>query len=285
MSKFIGSMLNSFNSRLNFHHDNLIHIEGGLGSQILGAVTFWNLQEKLGLENVRCDLSYFSEYAQSNGLWQYELWRFNLPISEFEKYESRSKRNLLKAKRDFLTHDELTEDYWEMSRSRHLSKFDFDRSAVFAYFKEMTKLEHDELYTAIHIRRGDYLQVASKIVNVDEYLQIINSLANLLSEKVLIISDSEVSDEEKSKLHKALENRELIYLDAPGLDPFNIHCLLREATLLITANSTYSFSAGLLGRTGQTVFSPMQFHSGESSEKYNRSFRAAGTFFVWPKRN
>ena len=285
MSKFIGAMLSSFTKYTNSHHADLIHIEGGLGSQILGAVNFWNLQDKLGEENARCDLSYFSEEAQSNGLWPYELWKFNLPISEFKKFESSSKRDLLKAKRDFLTNDELTEDYWEMSRSRHLGRFDFDRKKIFAYFTEITEIKPDVPFTAIHIRRGDYLQVASKIVNVDEYLQIINSLANLLSEKVLIISDSEVSDEEKSKLHKALENRELIYLDAPELDPFNIHCLLREATLLITANSTYSFSAGLLGRTGQTVFSPMQFHSGESSEKYNRSFRAAGTFFVWPKRN
>ncbi len=285
MSEFIGAMLNSFNKRFNLYHDDLIHIEGGLGSQILGAITFWNLQDKLGKENVKCDLSYFSLEAQSNGLWPYELWRFNLPISEFKRFESEGKRNLLKAKRDFLTSDELTQDYWELMRSRYLSRFDFDQSKILAYFTELTKLKPGEPFTAIHIRRGDYLQVASKIVNVDDYLQLVQILTNLMSDKVVVVSDSRVSDEDKFKLQNALPVSELIYLDAPGLDPFNTHCLLRQAKLLITANSTYSFSAGLLGRQGQTVFSPMQFHRGKGSEKYNRTFRAAGSFFVWPKRS
>jgi len=285
MSEFVGAMLRSFHKRFNLHHDDLIHIEGGLGSQILGAITFWNMQEQLGEENARCDLSYFSEEPQSNGLWTYELGKFNLPITEFKTFERLSKRNLLKAKRDFLTGHELTCDFWEISRSRYLSKFDYDRNRIFAYFTEMTELKPDQPFTAIHIRRGDYLQVASKIVTVDDYIKIVRVIKDLVLGKVIVVSDSEVSEEDKSKLQKALDVSELIYLDAPELDPFNIHCLLREAKLLITANSTFSFSAGLLGRQGQTVFSPMQFHSGEGSEKYNRTFRAAGSFFAWPKRS
>jgi hypothetical protein len=285
MSEIVIAAISSFQKRFKIYHDNLIHIEGGLGSQILGAITFWNLQNMLGKEEARCDLSYFSDEAQSKGLWAYELGKFNLPQSEFKKYESRSKRNLLKAKRDFLTYDELAQDYWEKSRLRYLSKFDYDRGKVFAYFQEKIELKPDEPFTAIHIRRGDYLQVASKIVKVDDYLQIVKAIRNLVSGKVIIVSDSEVSHEDKSNLREVLDSAKLFYLDTPELDSFNTHCLLREAELLITANSTYSFSAGLLGRQGQNVFSPLQFHSGEGSEKYNRTFRAAGHFFVWPKRS
>jgi hypothetical protein len=285
MSEFVGRMFSSFHKRFKLHHDNLVHIEGGLGSQILGAITFWNLQDQLGEEKVRCDLTYFSDEAQSNKLWNYELGKFNLPITEFKKFESKGKRNLLKAKRDFLTDDELINDYWQRSRSRYLSKFHYDRSEIFVYFTEMTALKPDDPFTAIHIRRGDYLQVASKIVTIDDYMKILDVVRDLISRKVIVVSDSEINDEVKSKLQKNLNSSELIYLDAPELDPFNTHCLLREAKLLITANSTYSFSAGLLGKQEQKVFSPMQFHSGEGSEKYNRSFRAAGTFFAWPKRS
>jgi Glycosyl transferase family 11 len=285
MSELVSAMLSSFNKRFNLYHNNLIHIEGGLGSQILGAIAFWNLQAKLGEENVRCDLSYFSQEAQSKGLWPYELEKFNVSISEFKKFESTSKWSILKAKRDFLTNDELAHHYWEESRSRFQSKFDYDRNEIFKYFREIIELELDEPFTAIHIRRGDYLQVASKIINVDEYFQLLKVLSNLLFGKVLIISDSVVSDEDRSKLQKVLHSSQVIYLDAPGLDAFRTHCLLREAKLLITANSTYSFSAGLLGRQGQMVFSPMQFHSGQGSEKYNRSFRSAGSFFAWSKRS
>jgi hypothetical protein len=285
MFEFVGAMLNFFHKRFDLYHDNLVHIEGGLGSQILGAIAFWNLQDQIGKEKVRCDLSYFSDEAQTNSLWTYELDKFNLPLSEFKKFENNSKRNLLKAQNDFLADDESNQEYWEISRTRYLSKFDYDRNKVFAYFEEITELKPDEPFSAIHIRRGDYLQVASKIVSIDDYLRILKVIGNLMSGKVIVISDSVVGDEEKSKIQEALDDSELIYLDAPGLDPFNIHCLLREAKLLITANSTYSFSAGLLGRQGQLVFSPMQFHSGEGSEKYNRTFRTAGAFFVWPKRS
>ena len=285
MSELVGAMLGSFHNRFKLLHENLVHIEGGLGSQIIGAIIFWNLQDQLGKEKIRCDLSYFSRGAQSKDLWNYELGKFNIPIAEFKKFERKSKRNLLKAKRDFLTEEELTVDFWQEARSKYLNNFEYNRHNMFAYFKETAELEPDEPFTAIHIRRGDYLKVASKIITIDDYVKILDVIKNLVVGKVIIVSDSIVRDEDKSKLQSNLAKSELVFLDAPELDSFNTHCLLREAKLLVTANSTYSFSAGLLGRQGQTVFSPMQFHSGQGSEKYNSSFRAAGTFFAWPKRS
>jgi hypothetical protein len=285
MPKFVGAMLNKLQKSLNFYHNDLIYIEGGLGSQILGAITFWNLQEKLGADRVNCDLSYFSEQAKGKGLWDYELERFNLPISEFQKFERNSKRNLLKAKRDFLSNEELTDNYWAESRMKHKSKFGFDLEKVQTYFKDLVQIDFKEPFAAIHIRRGDYLQVASKLIHFEEYIKLIPSIKKLLPNQVIVVSDSEVRDEDRFNLQSSLGDLEVKFLDSPGIDPFNVHCLLREADVLITANSTYSFSAGLLGRQGQTVFSPMQFHGGKDSEKYNKTFRAAGSFFIWPQRD
>lgn len=284
MSEFVGAMLGNLHKSLNLYHKDLIHIEGGLGSQILGAITFWNLQEKLGVDRVNCDLSYFSEEAQSKGLWEYELERFNLPISEFQKFERKSKRNLLKAKRDFLSDEELTDDYWTESRVKYKSKFQFDLAKLNTYFEDLIQINFKEPFAAIHIRRGDYLQVASKLIHFDEYIELVSSIKKLLPTRVIVISDSEVGKEDKSKAESLLGDHQVEFLDSPGIDPFNVHCLLREAKVLITANSTYSFSAGLLGLQGQVVFSPMQFHNGKDSEKYNRTFRAAGSFFIWPQR-
>ena len=284
MSEVIGRMLNKFNKLIAFHHKDLIHIEGGLGSQILGAISFWNLQKELGLEKAKCDLSYFSDDAQTPGLWPYELGRFNLHMSEFQKYERNSKLNLIKAKKDFLSLKDLDGNYWQRSRTEYLDKFKFDPREFKIYFQELADINVDEPFAAIHIRRGDYLQVASKLVQIDEYLQLIESIRKLFPKNVIIVSDSEVSGETRSNIESSLGNHKLIYLDSPGTDPFSVHCLLREAEVLVTANSTYSFSAGLLGREGQTVFSPMQFHSGEGSEKYNRTFRSAGSFFIWPTK-
>jgi hypothetical protein len=285
MSKIVGSMLTHFQRRLNLNHKNLIHIEGGLGSQILGAIVFWNLQKKLGHDKAKCDLTYFSQEAQRNGLWPYQLDRFNISISEFKKFERTGKVNLLKAKRDFLSDEELTSNYWEKSRISYVSRFPFDSLAIESYFRNLIEINFQEPFAAIHIRRGDYLQVASKIIQFYEYMELIGSIKEVLPNQVVVISDSLIDSEDKMKIHLFLEGKKLMFLDSPGIDPFNVHCLMREASLLITSNSTYSFSAGLLGRQGQIVFSPMQFHSGESSEKYNKTFQSAGTFFIWPKRS
>jgi hypothetical protein len=98
---------------------------------------------------------------------------------------------------------------------------------------------------------------------------------------LLIISDSQLQDSEKETLDELFGNsHNLVFLDDPHLDPYLIHCTLREADLLVTSNSTFSFSAAVLGKSGQRAFSPVNFHSGKMAEKYNRSFRAAGSFMT-----
>ena len=285
MSNIVGKMLSVVHRKIDFYHKDLVHIEGGLGSQILGALVFWNLQEKLGNQNVYCDLSYFSEGADKKGLWSYQLNRFNLQLSDFEKYEKKSKRNLLKAKRDFLNDEELSKNYWQLARDRYKNRFTFDSDGIHAYFEDVAQINTYESYAAVHVRRGDYVQVASKLIQFEEYFSLISSITKLFPFQVVVISDSEVSRENKDKLQHLLKDNKVTYLDSPEMDSFKLHCLLREAEILITANSTYSFSAGLLGRQGQIVISPMQFHSGEGSEKYNKTFQSAGSFFIWPQRD
>lgn len=284
MSEFVGAMLSNLHKSLNLHHKDLIHIEGGLGSQILGAIAFWSLQDKLGIDRAKCDLSYFSEKVQRNGLWAYQLERFNLPISGFQKYERKGKSNLLKAKRDYLTDEALSKDYWTESRVKYKDKFPYDFEEVSAYFENHNQIDLKRPFATIHIRRGDYLQVASKIIYLEKYMELLTSIKKLLTAQVVVVSDSIVGNEDRLKLQSLLIDHEVKFLDSPGIDSFNTHCLLREAEILITSNSTYSFSAGLLGRQGQTVLSPIQFHSGKDSEKYNKTFRAAGSFFIWPQR-
>jgi hypothetical protein len=99
---------------------------------------------------------------------------------------------------------------------------------------------------------------------------------------LFIISDSLLTIEEKQELSQAVGvDRKAIFLDGPSQDPFVLHCLMRRAHLLVTSNSTFSFSAGLLGKEGQVVFSPLEFHAGKGSEKYNQTFRSVGSFISW----
>jgi hypothetical protein len=286
MSDLIGWVLGKFQKAFKLYHKELIHIEGGLGSQILGAINFWNLQSKIGKSRAKCDLSYFSVDAQQNGLWPYSLDKYGISISQFEKFERKSRINLIKGKRDFLSESELSEEYWINARKLYLNKFSYDRSDLSNYFSRFPNLKSGSEFGAIHIRRGDYLKVASKVIAVEDYLGLINSVGKLFPIDVVILSDSEISQKDRESFRKAFgENHSITYFDQPDVDPFHAHCLLRESSFLITSNSTYSFSAGLLGKSGQKVFSPMTFHAGSNSERYNRTFRAAGAFFIWPMKD
>jgi hypothetical protein len=274
------SLLARVQRTFSIYHKTLVHIEGGLGSQIFGVISFWERQERYGVGKVRCDLSYFT--SQNRGdLWNWELDRYQIGLRDLQQYESATSRNILKLKSDFLSESEIDSGYWIQARKKYLDRFHFDPMLVIGFREKITEFEDVHSYGAVHIRRGDYLKVASRVIKFDEYLDLLISIRELIPKDLLIISDSPLQEKEKEKLGIFFgNNHNLIFLDDPQLDPFLIHCILREADVLVTSNSTFSFSAAVLGKSGQLAFSPVNFHSGKDAERYNRSFRTAGSFMT-----
>jgi hypothetical protein len=281
IKKIIFNLLRSIQESAGYHHKNLTHIEGGLGSQILGLISFYNQQEQFGENRAKCDLSYFNHTGRED-LWDWNLEGYGIELNHLKRFESHSKWNLLKAKKDFLTDLEISHDYWKISRMKYLDRFPIDQKRLQIFLQRVSGKANLVDYGAIHIRRGDYLQVASKMISLDEYDQFLKKIKPILPNLSFVISDSTLTFEGKKRLIEAIgTDREAVFLDGPGHDPLILHCLMRCAHLLVTSNSTFSFSAGLLGKEGQVVFSPLEFHSGRGSEKYNRTFRSVGSFTSW----
>jgi hypothetical protein len=279
--KVLLKFLSKVQEEFGFYHKKLTHLEGGLGSQILGMISFYNQQDRYGYNAARCDLSYFNHQDRAD-LWEWNLHNFGIELEELRKFESRSKLSLLKAKRDFVTDLEITQEYWKNSRAKYLNRFPLDELKLQIFLQKVAKKSNLQNYGAIHIRRGDYLKVASKVIGLDEYVAFLKNIRNILPNLSFIITDSALTPEEKQELSEAVGiGCEVVFLDGPGHDPFILHCLMRNSQLLVTANSTFSFSAGLLGKQGQVVFSPLEFHGGKGSEKYNRTFRSVGSFTSW----
>ena len=274
------SLLVKVQRTFSIYHKTLVHIEGGLGSQIFGVISFWERQERYGVAKARCDLSYFT--SQNRGdLWNWELDRYQISLKDLQGYESATIRNILKLKSDFLSELEIDSGYWIQARKKYLDRFHFDPTLVNDFREKLAEFEDVHSYGAVHIRRGDYLKVASKVIEFDEYLDLLISIRELIPKDLLIISDSPLHEKEIEKLRDIFgHNHNLIFLDDPQLDSFLIHCILRDADLLVTSNSTFSFSAAVLGKPGQLAFSPVNFHSGQDAEKYNRSFRTVGSFMT-----
>ena len=277
--------LRSIQEFFGIHHKNLTYIEGGLGAQILGVLSFYNQQDKYGQKKAKCDLSYFSHHDRA-GLWPWKLNNYGIELEDLRKFESHSKYHLLKPKKDFITNLEISQGYWKNTREKYLGRFPVNEEQLQVFVNKASDKSNLTGYGAIHIRRGDYLKVASKVIGLDEYTQFLENIKSVLPKLSFVITDSPLKREEKQKLLQAVGmDREAIFLDGPGHDPFMLHCLMRRADILVTSNSTFSFSAGLLGKEGQTVFSPVEFHTGKGSEKYNRTFRSVGSFISWSLDN
>ena len=281
MKSTLAGVLKSAQERFGIHHEALTHIEGGLGSQILGIISFYNQQDKFGVNVAKCDLSYF-HHKDREGLWAWNLDNYGIKLEELRKFESRGKSVLLKGKKDFLNDSEISQGYWNNSRTKYLDRFPCDVEALKSLITKVTGKSNLESYGVIHIRRGDYLQVASKVIELHEYTHFLARIKTVLPKPSFVITDSLLTTDEKQQLERAMGvDRDVIFLDGTGEHPFVLHCLMRRADVLVTSNSTFSFSAGLLGKDGQVAFSPLEFHAGNGSEKYNRSFRSVGSFIAW----
>lgn len=126
---------------------------------------------------------------------------------------------------------------------------------------------HERLDVAVHVRQGDYLSQASKIVSVEENIRLLKQISPVvLKEKrhITWISDSDVDCHSVEKGLPSFRHSFLI-----GGDPLAVHVMMTNAAFLVAANSTYSFTAGLL--SGQLFFAPCQWYG--DKERYLDSLR------------
>jgi len=278
-------LVNRLQQKLGISHRKLVFIEGGLGSQILNTIYFWTLQEEFGTSTAKCDLSYFRD-KNAKSLWPWELTKFNILLSDLEKYEAKNRLNLLVPKKDWIDQNLLNTNYWQTARDSYIDRFSFDEGKVRTYFENLIETPLPISFGAIHVRRGDYLNVASKIVTSTEYFDFLEKISHVFPDTVFFVSDSLFTLEEKTQILDIMPpKRKIIFLDEPKYDSFKVHCLFRMADVLVTSNSTYSFSAGLLGKRDQKVFAPLNFHAGKDVEKYNTMFQSVADFVVWRSFN
>ena len=102
---------------------------------------------------------------------------------------------------------------------------------------------------------------------------------------MIFITDGVFSEYEKAQIRKVVGRKKFenyIFFDKANepVDETLVHDLMRCAKLLITSNSTFSFTAGMLNVVPDSmIFFPITFY-GESSRYLNSIFRNKATFGV-----
>ena len=117
----------------------------------------------------------------------------------------------------------------------------------------------DDSYGVIHLRKGDYLFVASHLIKEEQVINLLSKISEFLPGIIFIASDGEIDQllPDWFMINKPDIRLELIEKD---IDPIILHDLMRNSRILVAANSTFSFSAALLSSERTISFIPQIFY-------------------------
>lgn len=249
-----------------------VTFSGGLGAQILSMAIYLHFSQR-GYDTL-ADLSYFqkensADEARGPSQWAWELDCYG--ISSNSLLTATNRNYIPPLLRDSALKFSLA--YEALANPSVKSSFDVATSDAYSVFYRDNDL-HGERYLCLHIRRGDYLNVASHLVDIRQLCSVAKRFTGLI-ERVLVLSDSPIGEDELGDLPGLFPGRLKIIDDDP--DPVLAHSLMRNAAVLICSNSQFSLSAGLLSQ-GLVVIPKLWFGKGYAD--LNRALDRISDFSV-----
>jgi hypothetical protein len=220
---------------------------GGMGTQIIQAAVYFSL--KHAGRRVYADLSYFDRESVMSEPgnpgkpthWFWQLDPFGLPKTAFEQDRSLNKQNA-----DILP---------DGPRMMELGLKALEQTEIQKIFKEVadvrTVLSEEILkdgFFCIHIRRGDYVNVATNLISDAEFIRLIKKFSGLI-DHVVLMSDSPIPQDFRNAVTPMFKSAN--YLDKT--DPYTSHQIMRCARILICSNSTFSLTAAALNPDPDTL--------------------------------
>ncbi len=254
-----------------------MRIDGGLGSQMLCWMFY--ITRKEHNQKTRVDVSYFdserkikSNHRQPPSR-QWELHNYGIDLSSvkaisvkyrpvFNSYEKMSKEN---------------RPFFETLINRNWSEtFPIVKSARTLLAGDIGLIDQD--FCVVHLRRGDYLQFSSKIVDLSTVLNLCESIKLLLTPTIIFVSDDPFTTPEQHVVKSQLNQHTIHFLD--NIDQHICHGIMRMAKILVASNSTFSWTASLMSEKAESLtFSPTTF-SLPAHNVSNEIFRASSEWMI-----
>ena len=220
----------------------IVTFTGGMGAQILSAAIYFSMKDS-GKE-AYADFTYFDKppvLATEGKMgqisqWEWQLDPFGLELCHFESYSGKN-----------ISREDVIIDG---PRKMQLGLSSLKDRGIQKHFTILNAPEnHFGLegvqYICAHIRRGDYINVASHVVPNEEFLNVANKFSSLCS-NIVIVSDSSISLALKNRFSSYFKN--CIFLD--DIDTITTHYIMRNAAILVCSNSQFSLVAGALNESG-----------------------------------
>ena len=278
LSLFVGKL---------FPQVKVVRIEGGLGSQILGYLRYLEecrVADARAMRPPIVDTSYFDvnpeKWNRDVSLWSWQLDEFGIT------------RNKLKAstslfQRIMRMHPSARSLDWAQGKGLvslgkiYRNSFPASHDFAMRILKALRIEPSDSEYCVVHLRRGDYLRVASLLLSEGEIFHLLNLIQNQIPEYTIFVSDSLISDELRDQFQNILDGKtKCVFLDDGAFQAIEIHNLMRYASLLIASNSTFSITAGVFNEVNGIVYAPLNFTRKEALDSPDAFFRSCGSFLV-----
>lgn len=233
-----------------------VTFSGGMGAQIISAAIYFH-QRKNGIP-ILADLSYFDapEHQAIAGVkgdcshWSWQLSDFGIELSTFESIHDPHNCH----------RDNIIADGKKKMELGLRALLDLEIQKIFKLPQGVPGCISDLLdknYLCIHIRRGDYVNVASHLISNDEFIKMAIKFTGLIK-SVVVLSDSPISIDVRQAILANFENAK--FLD--DTDPFTAHWVMRKSKALICSNSQFSLISAVLNQEALT-FIPKQWFSGD----------------------
>jgi hypothetical protein len=266
MKKILTRVAGSLGRCIGLHDKNVIYFEGGLGSQILGLIRLLIDLNIKGKSKARVDISYFKNESiiQVNGelnstglsLWKYQLDSFGYSLKFIERYSVSRIYRIFHQSR--LVHGRNLIDSIDLEiLSKH--RIEIMEKIPVQDTERILKSSFGSVpdsYGVVHLRRGDYLNVALDLVSETDVLQILEEIKPELPHHIVFISDSTFDENFMLNVKRILNSPQIAFRFDVTDTPVAVHSLMRNSSSLVMSNSTFSFSAGLLSDKNQKKYIP-----------------------------
>jgi hypothetical protein len=259
----------------------LLRFEGGMGNQLLNAAVYFHLESQ-GRE-VYADLRYFDQRSRvaqlgdegAVSLWPWQLDHFGIRQDRFQAYDPAI---------DSASAPALMPDgSFKLLLALHaLADPDIRKHfpADGGIDRELHGAE-DNGYLCMHIRRGDYVNVASHLVSDDHFVAQAIQFSGLLP-CVVVLSDSPIPDETRSALQALYPHAH--FLDQT--DAWTAHRIMRHARVLVCSNSQFSLIGAALNAKA-LILLPMTWFGGDGMQEQavEAALRGRSPFMVMHQSN
>ena len=226
-----------------------ITFTGGLGAQILSAAAYFYL-EKCAMP-VSAVLDYFNipeRIAKPGNKGEISIWKWEL----HHMYLAPDRFNQIS-----LPTSEIIQDGEEKIRLGFLGLKDREIRSYFVLHDQIKDIKANQIglgsYACVHIRRGDYLNVASLVVDDNDFMKAIEAVSELVP-TLLVITDTPLEPEFIDQLRTLQIKTKVIV----GGEPIVAHGLMRLSDILICSNSQFSYTAAALREPTKLTMLPVQ---------------------------